>query len=51
MGTFEMTKGEFYRAYPNVVASASYREQGNYNYGVLPRWATRFLVRDEAEDP
>ena len=27
-GTFQMTKADFYRVFPNVVASKSYRDSG-----------------------
>lgn len=45
-GVFEMTKAEFHRAFPNVVASASYRENGIYHYASLPRKALAYRVGD-----
>jgi hypothetical protein len=43
-GTFQMTKEQFYRDFANVAASSSYRDQGTYNYKVLPRKALRYRV-------
>jgi hypothetical protein len=45
VGVFQMSKAEFYREFPNVVASASY-EAGVYNYPRLPSKAEQFRVRD-----
>jgi len=43
-GTFEMTRADFYDAFPKVVRSRSYREGGNYNYPTIPRAAERFRI-------
>lgn len=43
-GTFQFTKAGFYRAFPGVVSSASYREKGLYNFPSVPRAALPFLV-------
>ncbi len=45
VGVFQMSKTEFYREFPNVVASASYKA-GVYNYPRLPSKAEQFRVRD-----
>ena len=44
VGTFQMTKRQFYDAFPRVVASASYRERGLYHFPTVPRAALPFLV-------
>ena len=43
-GTFRFTKAEFYRVFPNVVKSISYRENGIYHYPVVPRKALAFRL-------
>lgn len=43
-GTFRFTKAEFYRIFPNVVKSISYRENGIYHYPVVPRKALAYRV-------
>lgn len=48
-GVFEMTKEDFYRVFPNVVASRSYREGRLYNYSKTPGTALQFL-KDETSD-
>jgi hypothetical protein len=48
-GVFEMTKSEFYSVFSNVVASASYRENGIYHYASLPRKALAYRVDDLAK--
>lgn len=45
IGVFQMSKTEFYREFPNVVASSSYKA-GVYNYPRLPSKAEQFRVRD-----
>jgi hypothetical protein len=45
VGTFEMTKGEFYETFANVPKTRSYREIGLYHYPTLPSKALRFKVR------
>jgi hypothetical protein len=44
MGIFEMSKGEFYRDFPNVVHSRSYQERGIYHYPVVPARALKYKV-------
>jgi hypothetical protein len=44
VGTFELTKGQFYAAFPNVVRSASYRDRGIYHFPSVPRVAERFRI-------
>lgn len=44
VGTFVMTKRQFYSAFPNVVASRSYRERGIYHYPRPPAKAEQFRV-------
>ena len=43
-GTFGMAKVEFYKAFPNVVASNSYSKRGSYNYPQIPGKALPFLL-------
>lgn len=45
VGTFQMSKSEFYRTFDNVVRSRSYRERGLYHYPTVPEKALKFLVR------
>ena len=44
VGTFQMTKADFYRVFPNVVKSLSYAEDGIYHYRKLPSQAEEFRV-------
>lgn len=44
-GVFEMTKADFYRVFPNVVRSESYRVSGVYHYARTPEKAYQFLSR------
>jgi hypothetical protein len=46
-GTFEMSKAEFYSAFPNVVKSRSYKEGRLYHYPTLPSAVLRFRVASE----
>lgn len=46
-GTFRMTKREFQLEFPNVVASASYRDGGVYHFPKVPAKATKYLVPAE----
>ena len=46
-GTFQMSKAEFLRDFPNVRDSASYREAGYYTYPVLPARAEQYRVPDQ----
>jgi hypothetical protein len=48
-GVFEMTKADFCRVFPNVLASRSYREGRLYNYSKTPRVALPFLKIGEAK--
>ncbi len=43
-GVFEMSKRDFYAAFPGVVESRSYKDSGYYNYIVPPRQADSFRV-------
>jgi hypothetical protein len=44
VGTFQMTKTDFYRVFPNVVQSRSYLADGIYHYRKLPSQAEEFRV-------
>ena len=44
VGTFQMTKAQFYRDFANVVGSRSYRTPGGYHYPTLPARAERHRV-------
>lgn len=44
VGTFEMSKAEFYSAFPNVVKSKSYKEGRLYHYPTVPKAALRFRI-------
>lgn len=44
-GTFEMTKADFYRVFPNVPRTMSYRVRGIYHYPVVPEAALQFIVK------
>jgi hypothetical protein len=44
IGTFQMTKTDFYRVFPNVAHSRSYLESGLYNYRKLPSQAEQFRI-------
>lgn len=46
LGVYEMTKGEFYEAFPNVVASRSYRVDGLYHGANLHAKAARFRTSE-----
>ena len=46
VGTFQMTKREFYADFSNVVASASYRESRIYHFPRPPRRALKYLIAD-----
>ena len=49
-GTFRMTKAEFYRAFPNVVASASYQHSRIYHYPTIPKGAWSFLESEPSRE-
>ncbi len=44
LGTFEMTKHQFYEVFSNVVKSSSYQDQRIYHYPTLPKKALPFRV-------
>jgi hypothetical protein len=44
IGTFQMTKADFRRVFPNVIQSRSYSEAGLYHYRTLPSQAEQFRV-------
>ena len=44
VGTFQMTKREFYQDFANVVRSRSYQEGGIYHYPTVPQKALKYLV-------
>jgi hypothetical protein len=44
VGTFQMSKSDFYRDFPNVVESKSYREDGIYHYPKVPARAERYRI-------
>jgi len=44
VGTFQMTKSEFYREFKNVVGSKSYSQNGIYHYPTLPAKAEPFRI-------
>ena len=45
-GSFQMTKAEFYRAFPKVVISKSYSESGLYHYPSLPKSILPYKVTE-----
>lgn len=44
IGSFQMSRADFYRVFPNVAQSSSYVEGGMYHYRKLPRQAEEFRV-------
>lgn len=50
VGTFELTKDDVYRDFPNVIRSASYREKGIYHWPTLPKAALKYRVADATSD-
>jgi hypothetical protein len=44
IGTFQLTKADFYRVFPNVARSRSYVEGGIYHYRKLPSQAEEFRI-------
>jgi hypothetical protein len=44
VGTFQMTKSDFYRDFQNVVESRSYSQDGIYHYPKVPVRAERYRV-------
>lgn len=50
-GSFQMTKGDFYKSFPNVIQTKSYREQGVYSYTKTPQKANKYLFeRNETKN-
>ncbi len=45
-GTVQMTKRQFYEAFPNVAVSDSYRRDGHYHYPSFPEKARPFVVSE-----
>ena len=51
VGSFQMTKGDFYKSFPNVIQTKSYREQGVYSYTKTPQKANKYLFeRNETKN-
>ena len=51
IGSFQMTKGDFYKSFPNVIQTKSYREQGVYSYTKAPQKAFKYLLeQNERKD-
>ncbi len=46
VGSFQMTKGEFYRVFPRVIVSKSYAESGIYHYPSVPKSALPYRLPD-----
>jgi hypothetical protein len=44
VGTFRMTKAEFYSTFSNVIRTRSYRVGGLYHYPTVPQKALRYLI-------
>ena len=44
VGTFQMTKSEFHRAFPKVIVSKSYSEKGIYHYPSVPKSALPYKL-------
>lgn len=44
VGTFQMTKADFYRVFPNVIQSRSYAQDGIYHYRKSPSQAEEFRI-------
>lgn len=44
IGSFQMTKGDFYKSFPNVTQTKSYREQGVYSYTKAPQKSFKYLL-------
>lgn len=44
VGTFRMTKAQFYDTFANVTRTMSYRERGLYHCRVVPRKAEQYRV-------
>jgi hypothetical protein len=45
-GRFRMSRAEFYGEFPEITASSSYRDLGQYHYPMIPYKVFRFLVRE-----
>ena len=51
VGSFQMTKGDFYKSFPNVIQTKSYREQGVYSYTKTHQKANKYLFeRNETKN-
>lgn len=46
VGTFQMTKAEFHRAFPKVIMSKSYSENGIYHYPSVPKSALPYRLTE-----
>ena len=46
VGSFQMSKHDFYGVFANVAASSSYQESGLYRYASVPEKALRFMIID-----
>jgi hypothetical protein len=44
VGTFEMSKADFYSSFANVVASESYQTDGAYSYSKVPKKALQYRL-------
>lgn len=44
-GSYEMTKRDFYRVFPRVVVSRSYRDDRLYSFPTPPKRAQQFLIK------
>jgi hypothetical protein len=44
VGTFQMTKAQFYGSFPKVIESRSYRIDGIYHYPKVPQRAEKFRL-------
>jgi hypothetical protein len=44
VGTFQMSKEQFYEVFANVVKSRSYQQDGIYHYPTVPEKAQQFLL-------
>lgn len=48
VGTFQMTKTDFYTTFPKILLTKSYRDAGTYNYRTVPKAAEPFRVSASA---
>ena len=47
VGTFQMTKAEFHKAFPKVIMSKSYSENGIYHYPAVPKSALPYKLPEQ----